>query len=287
MNTATPVTPTNSQRVSKETYKELVDWIERNCGIALGDSKAYLVETRFAPILIKLHCQSFEELVKKLKTSVTAALKDEIIDAITTNETLWFRDPSIWKHLEDSFLKEFLESGSAKKRIWSAAASSGQEIYSLAMLLDKISKRNPSLRDKVLATEMLATDVSKNILDVAKRGRYSRLEMSRGLAEEYKNQYFDKDRLFSSIKREIKNRVKFDTRNLQSPLGQLGKFDMILCRNVTIYFSKQFRQDLLYRLEESLNPGGVLILGATESIIGLKTSLKNRPGKPPSFYFKD
>ncbi|MGB0370036.1 MAG: CheR family methyltransferase [Opitutales bacterium] len=285
MNATTPA-PTTS-RVSKETYGVLVDWIERNCGISLGDSKAYLVETRFAPILIKLQCQSFDDLVKKLKTSAGTAIKDDIIDAITTNETLWFRDPNIWSHLESGFLKEFLESSSSKKRIWSAAASSGQEIYSLAMLMDKLSRKYPDLRNKVMATELLATDVSKNILNIAQKGRYSRLEMSRGLDEEYKNRYFDKDRLFSSIKRDIKARVKFQAHNLQSPFGQLGKFDIILCRNVTIYFSREFRQDLLNRLDAALNPGGVLILGATESIIGFKTNLKNRPGQPPSFYFKD
>ena len=110
--------------------------------------------------------------------------------------------------------------------------------------------------------------------------------MSRGLSDEYKSKYFDKDRLFSTIKREIRNKVQFKTLNLQNNFSSLGKFDIILCRNVTIYFSKEFRQDLLLRLEQSLNPGGVLILGASESNIGFKTTLKNRPGCPPSFYFK-
>lgn len=273
--------------VSKDTYKRLKDWIEHNCGIALSDSKVYLVETRLAPILAKLKCTSFDELVQKLSLRADPAIKDEIIDAITTNETLWFRDTSVWDFIEKTYLKEKLAENKGKLRIWSAASSSGQEIYSLAMLMDAMAEKNPQFSTAVRSAEMLATDVSKNILQVAKRGRYSRMEMSRGLHPNYKEKYFDKDRLFSTLKPEIRNRIKFDTLNLQSNFNHLGTFDTILCRNVTIYFSREFRQNLLWRLEKALKPGGVLIIGATESIIGFETKLKTRPGSPSSFYYND
>lgn len=273
--------------LTNTTFRDIADWIERECGIALNDTKKYLIQTRFAPIMAHFRCECFDDFYRAIVKSPDPELRSRIIDAITTNETLFFRDDSLWTHMREKLIADLATKASPKVRLWSAACSTGQEIYSFCMLLDQLAKTKPSVRNLQRKAECIATDISPNVINIAQRGRYSRLEMSRGLNETFKSEYFDQERLFSILKPTIRSQVAFSQFNLQDDFRKLGLFDVIFCRNVTIYFSKEFRQDLLTRLENSLRPGGLLILGASESLLGYKTLLTRLSDGPACIYRKD
>ena len=278
---------TASSALSDATFKNIAGWIERECGIALNDTKKYLIQTRLAPIIAHLGCDSFDSFYRAVAASNDPKLRARIIDAITTNETLWFRDASLWKFIEEQLLADLAKRRESKVRVWSVACSTGQEIFSFCMLLDRLAMGNPSIRNLQNRLECVATDISPNVLSAAERGKYSRLEMSRGLTPDYKASYFDADRLFSTLKPQIRDKVSFSQLNLQDNFRNLGMFDVIMCRNVNIYFSKEFRQDLLTRMERNLKPGGLLILGSSESLLGYQTILKRPSFGPACIYQKD
>ncbi len=252
------------------------NYIEQNCGISLSSEKKYLIETRLAGLLVESGSQSFTEFYRKLDASPGSRLRAQMIDAMTTNETLWFRDGSPWIALRDHIIPELEAKATGRYRIWSAACSTGQEPYSMAMLIDHVSGM-AGRRIMPSQVGIVATDISSSALMVAQRGIYDRFSMNRGFTGEwgrFKTKYFNASGAVSTISPSIKSRVKFRQFNLQGSLASLGRFDVVFLRNVAIYFSEEFKRDLLNRIANILNPGGLLLLGSAETTHGYSDRFK-------------
>ncbi|MDX5327333.1 MAG: protein-glutamate O-methyltransferase CheR [Marinobacter sp.] len=253
--------------ITPQEYEAFKTFLQDACGILLGDNKQYLVKSRLRRILEENNLNSLGELLDRLKRVGRSGLRELVIDAMTTNETLWFRDNHPFRILQDKLLPEFAERNSLQPlRIWSAACSTGQEPYSVGMVVDEFRRNRPGkLRD----VKITATDISKSVLEVARRGEYEMIAIGRGLSPERQKQFFSPSANGGwQIKPQIKAMVEFKELNLLERY-MLGKFDIIMCRNVLIYFSADLKKDILTRLHGALNPGGYLILGASESLNGL------------------
>jgi chemotaxis protein methyltransferase CheR len=255
--------------ISLEEFRLIRDYVEKHCGIHLPDEKVYLVETRLTTLMFEQGCKTFGELHNKAVRDKTHILRDKIIENITTNETYWFRDLHPFGILKEVLFKRYAEeitAGKRKKiRIWCSACSTGQEPYSIAMTFREFMRENPRIRREHI--EITASDISSTVLFIGKMGRYDSLSMSRGLSEEFRDRYFIRDDTVWSIKDEIKEMVRFQKLNLQENFQHLGRQDIIFCRNILIYFSTEFKQNILKRIASLLQPDGYLFLGASESII--------------------
>ncbi len=255
--------------ITPQEYEAFKSFLQEACGILLGENKQYLVKSRLRRILEDNQMQSLGALVEHLRRpGRSSPLRELVIDAMTTNETLWFRDNHPFRILSDMLLPELAERpGSQPIRIWSAACSTGQEPYSIAMAVDEFRRQKPGkLRNDVKIT---ATDISRSVLEVARRGEYEMLAIGRGLSVERQKSFFTTSANGGwQIRPAIKSMVEFKELNLLERY-MLGKFDLVFCRNVLIYFSAELKKDILTRIHATLNPGGYLILGASESLNGL------------------
>lgn len=235
----------------------------------LGDNKHYLVMSRLGKVLDEAHLGSLGELVRKLKVDRAGALKEQVVEAMTTNETFWFRDRHPYEILQNRLLPELSDRKVRNVRIWSAACSSGQEPYSISMITEEF-RSGRAVGAPACDVQVVATDISPAILKEAKEAYYDSLALGRGLSAERKRRFFEKDEKHWAdrwqVKPEIRKRIRFTQANLLQSYSTLGKFDIIFCRNVLIYFSAESKIDILARMARTLNPGGYLILGASESI---------------------
>ena len=241
--------------------------VDELCGIYLDDSKDYLIEGRLARLVKEHGCENYVELTRKVRS--LPALKDQVINAITTNETLWFRDNSPFEALRHKIFPELIDakSGSVfprKFRIWSAACSTGQEAYSMTMAFADVV---PDFADWDL--QIYGTDISSQAVAQAQKGEYSNLEVSRGLTQKYQSAYFLRKGENWQVNDVLRSHCKFEVRNLLKPLTGVGKFDVIFCRNVAIYFTPEDRKTLFNNLAKALNPGGWLFTGSGESLADL------------------
>lgn len=260
--------------ITSEELEVISKYIYDISGIIIDDSKAYLVETRLRNIGEELGCVSYSELFEKMTVATTQSLKERIIDAISTNETLFFRDSTPFDLLKYKILPELIDRRSAARkgvlpipiRIWSAACSTGQELYSIAIVLKELL---PDFRGYEI--KLLGTDISDKALQQASYGTYNKFEVERGLSEETLHRYFIPYEKGWRIKDEIRAMVQFKKLNLHSSFQFLGEFDVIFCRNVAIYFSPEDRKPLFDRLADTLSPDGSLIIGSTESLTGVST----------------
>lgn len=256
-------------KISPEEFHLLRDYIEKHCGIALSDDKVYLIETRLTPIMAEAGCQSFLDFYQLAQKNGGNRLRDKIVEAITTNETFWFRDTYPFAILGEVLLKQFaaeLASGRRTRiRIWCTACSTGQEPYSIAMTALEYARRNPSF--KAESVEILATDISSTMLFLAMAGRYDHLAISRGLSPEMRGRYFTESGPVWAISDKVKKMITYKKINLTEPFHHLGRHDLIVCRNILIYFSNERKKQILERVAELLRPGGFLFLGASEPII--------------------
>ena len=243
--------------------------VEDLCGICLDESKGYLLESRLDPIIQKYGCENFAAMVDLAGRNDQGPIRNEIIDAITTNETLFFRDKSPFEALKHKLLPEFIdsvESGTRPKsiRIWSAACSTGQEPYSLAMTLCDVI---PDIDHWDI--DILGTDISNSAIEQARQGLYSELEIGRGLDESFLSKYFEKDGKSWRINPGIRRMVRLETRNLLHPFPEKDCFDFVMCRNVAIYFKKLERDDVFRRIVDTLAMEGTLFVGSSESLFDL------------------
>ncbi|WP_286236873.1 CheR family methyltransferase [Neptuniibacter halophilus] len=255
-------------------------FLEDNSGILLAKHKQYLVQSRLGKIVQEQNCSGLKDLISKLQSPAAKRLREQVIDAMTTNETLWFRDVHPFDILRDRILPELTaKPGGSKVRIWSAACSTGQEPYSISMTLDEFRKKSPG---KLSAEEVMATDISTQVLEQARRGEYEMLAIGRGLSQERLTQHFKQLPNGSwGVKPDIKSRVRFQSINLLGQYSAMGKFDVIFCRNVLIYFSSEKKTEILSKMHGVLKPGGYLILGASEFLSGLSDKYQMihcRPG---------
>lgn len=272
---------TSGFSITPAEFKEFSAFLEKSCGILLAEHKQYLVQSRLGKIMQQESCKSLSELVSRLNGIGGSRLKEQVIDAMTTNETLWFRDVHPYEILQNKLLPELKDASRFQKlRIWSAACSTGQEPYSISMVIDEFKQSNPGAFSS--GEEILATDISSTVLEQARRGEYEMLALGRGLSQERLHKYFQSMPSGSwAINPKIKSRVRFQSLNLTGSYGALGQFDLIFCRNVLIYFSSDMKLDILRKMHKQLRPGGYLLLGASESLSGLSDLYKMihcRPG---------
>ena len=248
-----------SQSLLPDDYDNFRRFLEDASGITLGVGKEYLVSSRLSGVMRENRIPTFEELLTQLKTGRNPRLRVSVIDAMTTNETFWFRDQVHFRMLSERVLPELVNNGCSSVRIWSAACSSGQEPYNISMLIQDFLQQNPG---KLFGNiEILATDISTQMLHEGKKGVYSGIAASRGLSTEQKRRYFIQRGEYQEVKPEIKQRVRFKELNLTKGYEMLSRFDVIFCRNVLIYFSSSQKQDILKRMARILNPGGYLLSG--------------------------
>ena len=244
------------------------DWIRRlaeeRTGNVLDATKTYLVETRLTPIVESLGLFSIDALVDSLRVATNLELERRVVEALLTHETSFFRDPHYFDELAVTILPDLLRRRQAQRRltIWCAACSSGQEPYSVAMLLHELlgGLNEWNLR-------IIATDYSRPMLDQARRGSYSSVEMQRGLSPARLTRYFQRDGSRYTVVPELKRLVDFRELNLAVDKPPQPRFDLVLIRNVLIYLSESLSRDILERIHDSLATDGLLLLGSTETLI--------------------
>jgi chemotaxis protein methyltransferase CheR len=259
-------------KITTDDIKEISKYILDISGIHLSESKAYLIETRLGDIIKEYGCSSYRELCIKAKTDSRKTIENRIIDAISTNETLFFRDTGPFEVLQHKILPDLIDKRTEKSsgllpipiRIWSAACSTGQEVYSIAIVLKEL------LADlKKYNVKLLGTDISDSAIGQASYGTYNKFEIERGLSKDKLQKYFIPNGGNWKISDEIRTMVSFAKRNILKPLAGLGKVDIIFCRNVAIYFNLEDRKKLFENLAGVLEPDGFLIIGSTESLTGI------------------
>lgn len=254
-----------TKEMSADEYNRFRLILEKNSGIMLGQGKEYLVTSRLRRMMERESIKTITELLNTMERN--RSLQEQVIDAMTTNETLWFRDEHPYRIFREKLLPE-MAANKRPLKIWSAACSTGQEPYSLSMEIEEFRKRNPG--QLVTGERILATDISPSSLASAKDGVYQQLAIRRGMNDQHLKSYFDEDSDGRwRIRQNVRSRVEFRIQNLQQSFALLGKFDIIFCRNVLIYFSADLKTDILRRMHGSLNPGGYLMLGASEAMNNL------------------
>jgi len=253
--------------ISPQDYEQFKLFLEQACGILLGDGKQYLITSRLTKLLRDENIESVSALLVAIGRGYPHHLRDAVIDAMTTNETSWFRDQSPFILLAKEIFPEMDRNAKRQCRIWSSACSSGQEPYTISITLNEYLAQVAN--SGLASTQIMATDISMSMLATAKKAEYDEAILGRGLTLERKQKFFtpiadQRWRLVDDIVR----RVSFKEQNLLLSYGALGKFDIIFCRNVLIYFSAERKSDILNRMALALNPGGYLFLGASETISG-------------------
>jgi chemotaxis protein methyltransferase CheR len=239
-------------------------------GLALTADKTYLLDSRLTPVARKWNYANLESMTLALRTVPPSDLVKEVVEAMTTNETSFFRDLKPFDQFRDILLPHFLKTRPGKRiRIWCAAASSGQEPYSLCMLL-----RENAAKLAGWNFDIVATDIDTEILQTAKKGEYSQFEVQRGLPIQMLMKYFEQRGDRWALKNDIKSMVTFKSFNLLDPMLTLGKFDVIFCRNVLIYFDRETKAKVLQNMAALLPDDGFLLLGGAETVLGITSAFK-------------
>jgi chemotaxis protein methyltransferase CheR len=260
-----PVTPPD--------YEYLRKILKYHSGLDLSADKQYLIESRLLPLSRKAGLSGISELVQKLKGGA-ASVATQVVEAMTTNETFFFRDKVPFEHFRDSIMPQILRARASRKsiRIWCAAGSTGQEPYSLAMCLKEMSAAIAGWR-----IEILATDLSQEVLEKSRSGIYSQFEVQRGLPIQMLLKYFKQVGELWQINPDIRAMVQYRQLNLLHDFSSLGAFDVIFCRNVLIYFDQDTKIETFNRLARATEPDGFLVLGAAETVVGLTDAFKPCP----------
>jgi len=258
-------------KISSDEIKLITKYIYEISGIYLDESKKYLLETRLNSIAEEQGCNSYQDFLKKAKADASKSIERKIIDAISTNETLFFRDSGPFQLLQHKIFPELIDARSSRTpslktnlKIWSAASSTGQELYSVAIVLQEL------LGDlSKYSIKLLGTDISDAAVSQASSGKFNKFEIERGLARDKLTKYFTMAGQTWKINDQIRAMANFRKFNLMTPFTGLGKFDIILCRNVAIYFTLEDRKKLFNKIADVLEPDGYLIIGSTESLTGI------------------
>ncbi len=266
-------------KVTADDLKIISKYILNISGIELDESKAYLIETRLNGLVKEYQCSSYGELCSRAKIDSSKTIENRIIDAISTNETLFFRDARPFEVFQHKILPDLIDRRTEQSsgllpipiRIWSAACSTGQEVYSIAMVLMELL---PDL--KKYNIKLVGTDISDTAIAQASYGRYNKFEIERGLTKKMLQKYFVPNGGNWRICDEIRAMVAFDKRNILQPFNGMGKVDVVFCRNVAIYFKLEDRKKLFEKIAQVMEPDGYLIIGSTESLTGICPIFESR-----------
>jgi len=255
--------------LSAEEFQELSQLINNLCGISLSGDKVYLVRQRFSHILKAHSCEGFKDLISLLRNQPSMTLKDQIISAIVTTETSFFRDQKPYDLLLQKIFPRFLEERQLRPiNILSAGISTGEEIYSLSILSHEYSQSLTPPVEPVGLFSLPGLDISSQVLEQARAGLFSEIQVSRGLKKIYLSRYFEKEQDGWRVKNQLKRIINLRRYDLTSaiPLGVAGTYDVILCRNVLIYFDQSNKENILKRYHDLLSNRGILLLGSSEVI---------------------
>ncbi len=251
-------------------FEYLANFLKSSSGLVLGADKMYLVESRLLPITRKRNLPGLTELIQEIRLGKDQNLIQDVMEAMTTNESFFYRDKMPFDNLRAEVLPNFLISRQSQRqlRIWSAAASTGQEPYSIAMVLKEMAASFQGWR-----VDIMGTDISKEVLEKARAGMYSQFEVQRGLPIQMLVKYFKQIGEMWQVDSALRAMVQLKEGNLLSSFSSLGTFDIIFCRNVLIYFDQATKKDVLERMAKQMPDDGVLFLGAAETVLGLTNSL--------------
>lgn len=259
--------------LSENEYTKICSFLKNESGLDLGPpfNKEYLLVSRLEPLAQTLFgLKNLSELIERLEKSSEEMLRKAVIEAMTTNETFFFRDPKTFDYLSKIHLPELLKSRPHKIYFWSAASSSGQEAMTIIMMMEELRSRFPELDYSILGT-----DLSANMVERCREASYSKFEVQRGLSPELLEKYFKQVGSEYVFNRDFLRKTEFREMNLMHPEGLRIKFDVIFCRNVLIYFENQMKEKILSITSEVLRDDGVLVLGGTESLLQLRTPYSN------------
>jgi chemotaxis protein methyltransferase CheR len=261
--------------VTPQDYEYLRKLLKERSGLDLSADKQYLVESRLVPLARKSGLAGIPELVQKIRSGAEV-LTSEVVEAMTTNETFFFRDKIPFDHLRETILPALIQSRANRRalRIWSAASSTGQEPYSIAMCLKEQAQALAGWR-----IEIVATDLSQEVLEKSKAGIYSQFEVQRGLPIQLLVKHFTQLGEVWQLNADIRGMVQHRQLNLLQDFSHLGKFDVIFCRNVLIYFDQATKVSIFERISRVLEPDGMLMLGAAESVVGISDAFRPVPDK--------
>ncbi|MEZ6045174.1 MAG: protein-glutamate O-methyltransferase CheR [Planctomycetaceae bacterium] len=262
-------------------YDYLASFLLGSSGLSLGANKEYLLESRLIPLAQSMGWNGIPELIAQLRKGGDKNLEDAVIEAMTTNETSFFRDKKPFEVMISNIFPALIKARALRRtiRIWCAAGSTGQEPYSIAMT---ILENFPELRNWHI--EMLITDISQQALGRAKNGVYSQFEIQRGLPVKLLMKYFEQDSSGWKIKEDLKKGMRWERFNLLDEYNRFGVFDLIMCRNVLIYFENATKGNILDRMSKQLASDGYLMLGAAETILGITESYQKIPGWESGVY---
>ncbi|MEQ8397730.1 protein-glutamate O-methyltransferase [Thalassobaculum sp.] len=257
-------------------FQMIATMLREQSGLVITPEKAYLVENRLQPVARKWGYASLDQLVGAMRTKSDGKLRKDVVDAMTTNESLFFRDLKPFDLMRDVVLPPLLTARASTKRIriWSAACSSGQEPYSLAMMLSEMQAKLAGWK-----IEILATDLSSEMVAKAKAGTYSQFEVQRGLPITMLVKHFKQDGDRWQLSDAIRNQVTFREYNLLEHPRSLGQFDVVYCRNVLIYFDQPTKTKVLAGIADQLAPDGTLFLGGAETVLGITDRFEPVPGQ--------
>jgi len=279
-------------------YKAITDYVFHSCGIVLTEDKEYLVKQRLTPILPLLGCKDLSDLARILMTGASNfVIREKVVNAMTTNETSWFRDGHPFDAFRDKILPDLfalvrdrkgrqIQRRGPKVSIWSAAASTGQEAYSLGMLIAE------AIRLKGMGTVVMedfgitGTDISSDALSKAMQGKYTVLDIGRGMPRDLRDRYFILSGDCYYVKEELRKMMDFRLFNIQDSFTQIGGFDVIFCRNILIYFTNEAKKKILSQFYQILAPRGYLLLGAAENIYNLNDDFKTERFGQTTLYRK-
>lgn len=247
-------------------YEFLSGFLLQSSGLALGAGKEYLLEARLTPLAQSWGLSNYEELIGELRKGQDLRLSTAVTETMTTNETSFFRDKTPFEDLKNIILPALIESRKQQRslRIWSAAASTGQELYSFLMML---RESFPEL--KTWNVEIIGTDIAVSMLDRCEGGVYSQFEVQRGLPTPLLIKYFKQDSNGWKISDDLRKQVSWRQQNLLESFSHLGQFDLIMCRNVLIYFEVDVKKQVIDRMSAMMRPDGYYMLGAAESVVGV------------------
>jgi chemotaxis protein methyltransferase CheR len=254
-------------------YEFLRKLLKERSGLDLSPDKQYLVESRLIPLARKVGLPGITELVQKMKSG-SEALTSDVVEAMTTNETFFFRDKIPFDHLRDTMMPALLQARASRRslRIWCAASSTGQEPYSIAMCLKELGAALAGWR-----VEIIGTDLSQAVLEKSRAGIFSQFEVQRGLPIQLLVKHFTQVGELWQINADIRAMVQYRQLNLLHDFVQLGTFDVIFCRNVLIYFDQETKAGIFGRLAKVAEPDGFLVLGAAESVVGISDAFRPHP----------
>lgn len=241
-------------------FRRFQTFLKAASGISLADNKQYLVTNRLQPLLNEIGVDELDDLLSLIEAMPNDNLTMKVVEAMTTNETFWFRDSGHFHALEQKVVAELGEKGHIS--LWSAACSTGQEAFSLSLSLDKALQ----LANKQVAIQIVATDISEKNIELAKKGIYTDIQLSRGLPNETRMEHFKCVRDGWEISAKHRSRVSFKSLNLINDFSNLGDFDVVFCRNVLIYFSLSTKLDILNRIAQQMKPGAYLFLSSSEQV---------------------